>query len=428
MTSEQFSPEDLGFGRLFEKIQDAVIVADANTQRIVLWNAAAARMFGYSASEALKLRVEELVPEPLKAAHRTGITRYARTGQGRYIGSDAPLDLPAVRKSGEEINVELSLSPIRPVHDADSGEARFVLAIIRDVTKRKEAEEAVRRLNKDLENRVEERTSQLEATIAELESNQQELRQSEERFRLLVEDVRDYAIFMLGPDGRIVSWNEGAERIQGYEESEVTGEHFSVFYAEEDVDRGLPGEELRVAAIEGRFEDEGLRARKDGTLFQAEVVITALRDEAGNLRGFSQVTRDITARKEAEEALRGSLRRLADLKAALDESAGVAITDQHGKITYVNDKFCEISKYYMEELSGQDHRILNSGYHAKEFFGDLWSTIARGDVWRGEIKNQARDGSPYWVDITIVPFLDEAGKPDQYFAICNDITRYKEAE
>jgi PAS domain S-box-containing protein len=421
-------PEDLGFGRLFEMIRDAVIVADAKTQRIVLWNAAAATMFGYSASEALKMRVEELVPEPLKDAHRVGITRYAKTGHGRYIDSDAPLDLPAVRKNGREIRVELSLSPIRPVHDEDDGEAQFVLAIIRDVTERKRAEEAVRHLNKDLENRVEERTSQLEATIADLESNQRELRQSEDHFRLLVEGVRDYAIFMLGPDGRVVSWNEGAERIQGYEVSEAVGEHFSVFYTEEDVERGLPGEELRVAAIEGRFEEEGRRVRKDGTLFQADVVITALRDEVGDLRGFSQLTRDITARKEAEEALRGSLRRMADLKAALDESAVVAITDQHGKITYVNDKFCEISKYYMEELLGQDHRVLNSGYHTKEFFEDLWSTIARGDVWRGEIRNQARDGRPYWVDVTIVPFLDEAGKPDQYFAICNDITSYKEAD
>jgi PAS domain S-box-containing protein len=425
---ERLRPEDLGFGTLFERIRDAVIVADAKTQRIVLWNAAAAKMLGYSASEALKLRVEELVPESLKDAHRAGITRYARTGHGRYIDSDAPLDLPAVKKNGQEIRVELSLSPIRPVHDADDGEAQFVLAIIRDVTERKRAEEAVSQLNKDLENRVEERTSQLEATIAELESNQQELRHSEEIFRLLVEGVRDYAIFMLGPDGRIVSWNEGAERIQGYEVSEVVGEHFSVFYTEEDVERGLPGEELRIAAIEGRFEEEGWRVRKDGTLFQADVVITALRDEAGDLRGFSQVTRDITARKEAEEALRSSLRKMADLKAALDESAIVAITDEQGKITYVNDKFCEISNYYMEELVGQDLRILNSGYHTTEFFENLWRTIARGDVWRGEIRNQAQDGSLYWVETTIVPFLDEEGNPVQYFAICNDITRYKEAE
>jgi PAS domain S-box-containing protein len=298
--------------------------------------------------------------------------------------------------------------------------------VTRDITERKRAEEEIRQLNKNLENRVEERTSQLEAAVAELESHQRELRQSEERFRILVEGVSDYAIFLLGPDGRIVSWNEGAERIQGYEVSEVVGEHFSVFYTDEDVDRGLPGEELRVAAIEGRFEEEGWRVRKDGTLFQADVVITALRDEGGDLRGFSQVTRDITARKEAEEALRSSLRRMADLKAALDESAIVSITDQHGKITYANERFCEISGYYMEELVGQDHRILNSGYHTREFFEDLWSTIARGDVWRGEIRNQSRVGSHYWVDTTIVPFLDEGGKPDHYFAISNDITEYKE--
>jgi PAS domain S-box-containing protein len=251
------------------------------------------------------------------------------------------------------------------------------------------------------------------------------LRQSEERFRILVEGVSDYAIFMLSPEGRVVSWNEGAERIQGYGASEITDKHFSIFYVEEDAELGLPEEELRVATTEGRFEEEGVRVRKDGTRYQAEVVVTALRDEAGDLRGFSQVTRDITARKEAEEALRTSLRRMANLKAALDESAIVSTTDQHGKITYVNERFCEISKYYMEELLGQDHRILNSGYHTKEHFEDLWSTIARGEIWRGELRNRARDGSPYWVNTTIVPFLDEAGEPDQYFAICIDITEYK---
>ena len=329
-----------------------------------------------------------------------------------------------MRKDGSRFWASVLITALRD----EAGNLRGFAKVTRDISERKQAEEAIRQLNQDLENRVKERTSQLEATIAELESSRQDLLLSEERFRLLVEGVNDYAIFMLDPEGRIVSWNEGAERVQGYQMWEVIGEHLSVFYTEEDVEGGLPEEELRVAAAEGRFEEEGLRVRKDATRFQAEVVITALRDEAGNLRGFSQVTRDITARKDAEEALRDSLRNLADLKAALDASAMVAITDQHGKITYANDKFCEISKYYLEEVLGQDHRILNSGYHTKELFEDLWSTIARGDIWRGEIRNQARDGSLYWVDITIVPFLDETGKPDQYIAISNDITRYKEAE
>jgi PAS domain S-box-containing protein len=184
--AKSLRPEDLGIGKLFERVRDAVIVADAASQQIVLWNPAATKIFGYSPSEALELFVEALVPDHLKDLHRTGIVGYGVTGRGVYIDSQRLLDLPALKKGGEEIRIELSLNPIEPSGNADG---RFVLAIIRDITERKQTEEEIRNLNETLEKRVTERTAQL----AEGESRLRELlgklvvAQEEERRRVAYE-------------------------------------------------------------------------------------------------------------------------------------------------------------------------------------------------------------------------------------------------
>ena len=210
-------------------------------------------------------------------------------------------------------------------------------------------------------------------------------------YKILVENVKDYAIFILDTDGHVTSWNKGAEKIKGYKEQEIIGRHMSVFYTNEDIEKKIPEKNLQNAKRLGQFEDKGWRVRKDGSLFWASVTFTALRDKKGNLTGFGKLTRDISRRSQNEDEIQRLNRQLEnqlqlsqtevlDYKHALDESSIVAITDQKGIITHVNNNFCKISKYSKEELLGQDHRIINSKYHPKELIRDLWVTIANGKI------------------------------------------------
>ncbi|WP_257449184.1 PAS domain S-box protein [Archangium lipolyticum] len=226
---------------------------------------------------------------------------------------------------------------------------------------------------------------------------------SEERFRLLVEEVEDYAIIMLDPEGRVASWNAGAERINGYEAREVLGRHVSVFYTPEDVASGEPCGHIQAAATQGHCRAEGLRVRKDGQRFWADTVITALRDEHGVLRGFSDVTRDVSKRKQAEQALRETTQRLqAILETAVD---GIITIDERGTIQNLNPATVRIFGYSPEELIGQNVSILmpepyrgeHDGYMANYLRTGVRKVIGLGR----EVRGRRKDGSVFPLELSV---------------------------
>ena len=253
-----------------------------------------------------------------------------------------------------------------------------------------------------------------------------ELHKSEMRFRALVENNNDI-IVMLDKNMDLCYHSPSAERFRGY----TAGDGVKVVEIDDvhQEDREQLEHALtEVTSAPGKVVDTVFRVKhKLGHYLWLEGTLTNLFHDP-DVGAIVANMRDMTERKKNEDDLRGSLKEISDYKYALDESSIVAITDQKGVIKYVNDKFCEISKYERNELLGEDHRIINSGHHPKQFISDLWKTIASGRIWKGQFKNKAKDGSYYWVDTTIIPFLNNGGKPYQYVSIRSDITLRKEAE
>jgi PAS domain S-box-containing protein len=261
----------------------------------------------------------------------------------------------------------------------------------------------------------------LDASEAERQEAEKVRFATEERFRLMVEDVEDYAILMLDAQGNVATWNAGSQRFKGYRAGEILGRHFSVFYLPEDVAAGRPERELEIAAAQGRVEDEGWRVRRDGTRFWANVVITALRDHDGALRGYGKITRDLTERREAELALRASERRFS--RFFEEAPIGMIIVDLAGRYERVNDAFCSIIGLSRERLTaGTRHDIT----HPDDVAGDearLRSMLAGETTSAAWEKRYAHaSGRTVWASISVALLREPDGRPLHFIAQVEDIT------
>ncbi len=256
----------------------------------------------------------------------------------------------------------------------------------------------------------------------------EDLRRSEQRFRLLVEAVEDYAIFMLDPTGHVVSWNAGAQRSKGYTAEEIIGQHFRVFYPPEVQARRHPEHELELALRDGHYEEEGLRLRKDGTGFWASVVITAVFDEEGRHVGFAKVTRDITARRAAEEQLRQSEERFRLLVEAVGDYA-IFMLDPTGHVVSWNAGAERSNGYTAEEIIGQHFRVFYPPeVQARRHPEHELELALRDGHYEEEGWRVRKDGSRFWANVVITPVFNSAGEHLGFAKITRDSSERRRLE
>ncbi len=355
---------------------------------IVLVNAPIEHMFGYQRHELAGQPLEWLIPARFKLQYLHFRRALFQAPTTRTIGAAG--DLFGLRKDGTEFPVELGLSPISTPTGIQ------LLASVTDITARMNAEQA--------------------------------LRESEERFRLMVEEVSDYAILLLDREGKVASWNSGTRRLKQFEAAEILGRDYACFYLPEDVAQGKPAHALQQASTQGRVEEEGWRVRKDGSRFWANVILTALHDQTGRLKGFSTITRDLTLRKQAEVTLQKQETRLrAIVDHALD---GIITVDEQGLIESFNPAAERLFGYAVAEVLGQNITLVMPepyhGAHDGERAYDPRTDAAKILGTGREVLGRRKDGAVFPIELSVSEM--QLGHQRRFTVFARDITERKTVE
>jgi PAS domain S-box-containing protein len=400
ITKEKELREQVNQLALMVEHSTEAIITRGMDRRIISWNKGAEKLFGYTKAAAVGKLVTELKYMTLTQEDVAEVERQV-TSTGSWEG-----EMNYFHRDGSSFFGAVTANAIRN----EKGDPSTIIFIIRDISRRKRLEDELKELNEALEEKVRLRT--------------EEITRNAKRFQALIENSND-VISLLDSSFKLIYRSPSAVRVMGRGNEGMDDSDISQKIIHPDDQAKMQEVFAEIMANPGKHVKYACRGlHKDGHYIWVEGLVTnLLQDKEINAIVFN--FRDVTQRVLSDEKIKQTLQELSDYKFALDESSIVAITDQKGIIQYANDNFCRISRYSRQELIGQDHRIINSGYHSKEFIRGLWTTIAQGRIWKGEIKNKAKDGTIYWVDTTIVPFLDEQGKPYQYIAIRSDITGRK---
>lgn len=370
---------------LLQSINEAIFMLDEDGY-IQYANPAATSTTGYPEAELLNKHLSLFytsAEDIIKAEYELGQARK----EGSFLSEGW-----RVRKDGSRYWGEMLLAPLK---DEKGGRTGYS-CILRDITKKKEKE--------------------------------LELRQSEERYRVMVEGVKDYAIFMMDTTGHIVTWNEGAQKIKGYSANEIIGKHFSTFYTAEDLETKKPERELKIAVATGKYEEEGWRVKKNGMVFWANIVITTLYNEQNELIGFSKVTRDLTERKQNEEALRQSEERYRSLVEQVIDY-GIFMLDEKGRIISWNEGAKRIKGYTAEEIIGKYFSIfypredIITGKPAYELKVAREAGKYEEEGWR-----LRKDGSRFWANVIITAIYNTDGTLLGFSKVTRDLTERKASE